>query len=72
MSHPLISRDPKIMFGKACFAGTRIPVSLILDKLAAGESVGDIKLGFPELTDDHFQAALRYASESIDHLVVFE
>jgi uncharacterized protein (DUF433 family) len=36
---PLITSDPKIMMGKPTITGTRITVELILDKLAAGESV---------------------------------
>ncbi len=34
-------RDPTICHGKACIAGTRIMVSVVLDNLAAGESPGD-------------------------------
>jgi uncharacterized protein (DUF433 family) len=33
-----ITSDPEILFGKAVIKGTRIPVDLILEKLAAGES----------------------------------
>jgi uncharacterized protein (DUF433 family) len=38
----LISSDPKIMMGKPTVAGTRITVELILDELAAGETVEQI------------------------------
>lgn len=30
-----ISVDPGVCHGKACFVGTRIPVSVVLDNLAA-------------------------------------
>ena len=33
-----ISSDPKICHGRACFKGTRIMVSVILDNLADGVS----------------------------------
>lgn len=33
-----ISADPLVCHGKACIAGTRIMVSIILDNLAAGVS----------------------------------
>jgi uncharacterized protein (DUF433 family) len=33
-----IVSNPKIMMGKPVISGTRIPVELILDKLAAGET----------------------------------
>jgi len=38
----LIQSDPSIMMGKPVIAGTRITVELILEKLAAGESVEQI------------------------------
>ena len=38
----LITSDPQIMMGKPVVAGTRITVELILEKLAAGESVEQI------------------------------
>ena len=41
-----ISTDPKICHGKACITGTRVMVSVILDNLAAGESVEDIRRGY--------------------------
>ncbi len=38
MRRDLIVSDPAVMMGKPVFAGTRITVESILDKLAAGES----------------------------------
>ena len=35
---PYISTDPGIMHGAVCIRGTRIPVSVVLDNLAAGET----------------------------------
>ncbi|PMQ01784.1 MAG: hypothetical protein CBR30_03695 [Dictyoglomus sp. NZ13-RE01] len=35
--------DPKICHGKACIKGTRILVSVILDNLAEGATIDDIK-----------------------------
>ncbi len=37
-----ISSDPAVMFGKMVINGTRIPLDLILEKLAAGFSVEDL------------------------------
>jgi uncharacterized protein (DUF433 family) len=36
---PLIHSDPAIMKGKPVIMGTRITVELILEKLAAGETI---------------------------------
>ena len=35
----MVVSDPKVMMGKPVIAGTRITVELILEKLAAGETV---------------------------------
>ena len=47
--------------------GTRIPVSIILEQLAEGESWDSILAGYPELSRADIQAALLYAKEFILH-----
>ena len=42
MVHQFINSNPKIMMGKPVIKGTRITVELILEKLAAGETVEQI------------------------------
>ncbi len=44
--------DPAICFGKPTIKGHRIWVSLILDLLAAGSSVGEVSDEYPQLTED--------------------
>jgi uncharacterized protein (DUF433 family) len=44
-----IELDPRVCNGKAVIQGTRIPVSVILDQIANGDSWDDIVKGFPEL-----------------------
>ena len=39
---PHIAVDAGIMHGVGCFRGTRIPVSVVLDNLAAGEAATSI------------------------------
>lgn len=58
-----ISVDPKICHGQACFAGTRVPVSVVLDNLAAGVSAEEILRSYPSLTADSLRAAIAYAAE---------
>ncbi|MBI5748507.1 MAG: DUF433 domain-containing protein [Nitrospinae bacterium] len=57
-----IISDPKICSGKPCIKGTRIPVHIILDLLAAGESYEGIKKAYPNITDEDIRACLLYAS----------
>ena len=58
-----ITADPEIMHGAVCFRGTRIPVSVVLDNLAAGESTATILHEYPTLKAEHIPAALAYAAD---------
>jgi uncharacterized protein (DUF433 family) len=51
-----------VMMGKPCLKGTRIPVYLILEKLAAGETNQDILAAYPQLKPEHIKASLEYAA----------
>jgi uncharacterized protein (DUF433 family) len=57
-----ISIDPQICHGKPCIKGTRIPVFVILDALAAGMTYREIIEEYPPVTEEDIQAALFYAS----------
>ena len=64
--HPLLNRisiDPNVCFGKPCVRGTRIWVSLLLDRLADGESEAALLAEYPQLTLDDIRAALAYGAE---------
>jgi len=58
-----ISVDPTIAHGKACIAGTRIPVSVVLDNLAAGVSADEMIRSYPSLHRLDIQAAIAYAAD---------
>ena len=58
-----ISVDPNVMHGVACIAGTRIPVSIILDNLAARVPKERLLAEYPSLTPEAITAALAYAAE---------
>lgn len=65
MKREFIKSDPDVMMGKPVFVGTRIPVSLILEKLAAGETIEQIVLAHPRLTEEAIRAALAFAAEAV-------
>jgi uncharacterized protein (DUF433 family) len=58
-----IVSDPTVMHGAVCFRGTRIPVSVVLDNLAAGETAERILDQYPSLRSEHVSAAMAYAAE---------
>jgi len=57
-----ISVDPNICFGKPCIKGHRIWVSLILDMLAAGETIEDILYNYPQLEREDILACIAYGA----------
>lgn len=65
MAFAEISSDPKVMLGRPVIAGTRITVELLLERLAAGETVEQIERAFPHLPANSIPAALRYAAAVI-------
>ena len=65
MGTKLIQSDPSIMMGKPVIAGTRITVELILEKLAAGETIEQLLEAHPRLTKEGIQAALRFDTQEL-------
>ena len=62
-----VELNPRVCNGKPVIRGTRIPVSVILEQIAEGESWEALLAGYPELTREDIQAALLYARASIEH-----
>ncbi len=56
-----ISTDPSILHGEPHFRGTRIPVTVVLDNLKAGNPPDEILVQYPTLTEEHIAAAVAYA-----------
>lgn len=57
-----ITFDSKIMGGRACIRGMRIPVSVIVGQIAHGASFGEILGGYSDLEREDIQEALEYAA----------
>ena len=55
--------DPATCGGRPCFRGTRIPVYVVLEMLANGESREDICQEFPDLSSDDLTNAIEYARD---------
>jgi uncharacterized protein (DUF433 family) len=66
-----ITVDPEVAHGQACFKGTRVLVSVVLDNLAAGLSTEEILKSYPSLTREAIPAAIAYGAElAREHTVV--
>jgi uncharacterized protein (DUF433 family) len=65
-----ITFDPQICGGRPCIRGLRIRVRDVLDLLAAGASQEEILADYSLLEAGDIIAALEYAAEASDHLVL--
>jgi uncharacterized protein (DUF433 family) len=61
---PRISIDEKVRFGKAVIKGTRVPVDLIIGKLAGGMTYEEVMSEY-DLTREDILAALDYAAKHL-------
>ncbi len=59
---PGIVADSEVHFGKPIVEGTRVPVELVIGKLAGGMTVDEVAEEY-DLTADNVRAALRYAAK---------
>lgn len=64
MARERITVDPNRMRGLPCFRGTRVTVSAIFDKLAAGASLDELLVDYPHFEPEDVAAAFEYAAES--------
>jgi uncharacterized protein (DUF433 family) len=71
MANQYIQSDSLVMMGKPVIAGTRITVELILEKLAAGETIDQILAAHPRLTREAVLAALDFAAQALRADVVY-
>jgi len=58
----LIAVDPDVVHGQARIRGTRIPVSVVLDCIAAGMTEDQILAQYPTLTVEGIRAAAAYGA----------
>lgn len=56
---------PRICAGRPTFRGTRIEVQTIFDWLATGRTVRDVLKGYPSLSKDAVEEALKLAAQAL-------
>ncbi len=61
---PRITADEKVRFGRPVIKGTRVPVDLILGKLAGGMTYEDVMVEY-DLAREDILAVLNYAAKSL-------
>ena len=66
-----ITSNPGILFGKPVVRGTRIPVEIIVEKFADGETVETILKSYPQLKKEDIAAALEFAAQALRNDVIY-
>jgi uncharacterized protein (DUF433 family) len=61
---PRISVDEKVRFGKPVISGTRVPVDLVIGKLAGGMTYEEVAAEY-EITLEDILAVLDYAAKTL-------
>ncbi len=56
--------DPDRMSGVPCFAGTRVPVQMLLDHLKHGDTVDDFLEGAPSVSREQAELFLEFGESS--------
>ena len=62
MADKLIKRDPNILGGTPVFAGTRVPVRILMEHLEAGDRLDDFLEDYPTVSRDQAVALLERAT----------
>lgn len=57
-----ITRDPKVMGGKACIRGMRVTVGMVVGQIGGGASIDQLLREFPYLEREDILESLRYAA----------
>lgn len=65
MDKTLVIRDPEIMSGALCFAGTRVPVQHLFDYLEGRSSLDDFLEDFPAVHRETAVAVLEMAKNRL-------
>lgn len=67
-----INTDPDIMSGAPVFAGTRVPVSALLENLEAGVSLDEFLENFPTVSREQAVNVLAFLRSELNDLSLAE
>ena len=69
MTDTLLDRNPEILRGTPVFAGTRVPVRILMEHLEAGDGLDDFLADYPTVSRRQAVAVLERATTMVamDH-----
>lgn len=66
----IITRDPEIMHGTPCFAGTRVAAKTFFDHLEAGYSIDEFLEQFPTIRREQVVRLLQLLKEDAERAAI--
>lgn len=66
MKNSIVTASKDVMSGTPVFVGTRVPAQILIDYLAAGETINDFLEGFPTVSREQVIAFLRETEKQIE------
>lgn len=63
MAKDLVTSNPDVLGGVPVFAGTRVPVRVLLDHLEGGDTVDDFLEGYPSVSREQVVEFLERATK---------
>jgi uncharacterized protein (DUF433 family) len=63
MTAPVIVTDSEILKGTPVFAGSRVPIEMVLASVDKGISMDRIVAAYPFITEAHIAAARKYTAK---------
>ena len=58
--------ESAIHLGIPCIKCTRVPVGVLVSSIADGDSISDLLIAYPHLTEPDIHAALKLAGEAVN------
>ncbi len=59
-AQPTVVTDPEVLSGMPVFAGSRVPIDMVLARVDAGTDMARIRQAYPFVTDEHVASARAY------------
>jgi uncharacterized protein (DUF433 family) len=70
MTTTIVTRNPNVMHGAPCFAGTRVEVRTLFDHLEAGYSIEEFLRQFPSVLREQVVGLLEQLRDSTERNAV--
>jgi uncharacterized protein (DUF433 family) len=68
--YPSITVDPRVRFGKPVVKGTRVPIELLVGKVAGGMSIEEVADEYG-VTPEDVRAAIGYAAQRLAEETIY-